>query len=313
MTTHHNDKVKVAALQLEPIIGDLHANMTACENMANEAAKQGAKWIMLPEFFTSGMAFDPKIKDAIQPPGGKALDLLLDLAKRHQAHVGGSFLIRDNDNEVRNAYFLVSPEGLLGRHDKDIPTMWENCFYVGGQDDGIIETPDYKVGAAVCWEFMRSQTVRRLQGKVDLIVGGSCWWSVPSWVPKLVTGHWEDKNECTALECIRSFATYVGAPIIHAAHTGPAVCDMPGMPMQYKGHYEGGSMIVDGQGNRVAFRDHRQGEGIITGEIKIGQTKPSKVISDAYWLHNRGPIPSIAWNYQRWHGKRWYKKHVAAK
>jgi hypothetical protein len=53
---------------------------------------------------------------------------------------------------------------------------------------------------------------------------------------------------------------------------------MPGMPIQYKGHYEGGTMIVDGEGNHVAFRDHRKGQGIITGRIRIGQTKPSRTI-----------------------------------
>lgn len=313
MIDDHSDKVKVAAIQMEPKVGDLHANLTACENMANDAGKQGAKWIMLPEFFTTGMAFDPKIKDAIQPPDGKALDLLIDLAKRHQAYVGGSFLVRDDDNAVRNAYFLVSPKGVLGRHNKDIPTMWENCFYVGGSDDGIIETPEHTVGAAVCWEFMRSQTARRLQRKVDVVVSGSCWWSIPSWVPRRVTRRWEDKNEQTALESVRSFAAYAGAPIIHAAHSGPTACPMPGMPIQYKGHYEGGTMIVDGDGNRIAVRDHRKGQGIVTGKIRIGKTRPANIIPETYWLHKRGSLPAFAWTYQKWHGKRWYKKHVAAK
>lgn len=313
MTDDHREKVKVAAMQIEPKVGDLHANLTACENMADEAANQGAEWIILPEFFTTGMAFNPDIKQAIQSPDGQAYQLLIDLAKRHHAYVGGSFLARDDDGEVRNAFFLASPDGVLGRHDKDIPTMWENCFYVGGKDDGIIDTPEGTVGAAVCWEFMRSQTARRLQGKVDLVVGGSCWWSVPSWVPRAVTDYWEVKNERTALESVRSFAEYVGAPIIHSAHAGPTSCHMLGLPMQYEGHYEGGAMIVDRDGNRVAFRDRLKGQGIVTGEIKIGKTQPSERIPKSFWLHKRGPIPTFAWTYQKWHGKRWYKKNVAVK
>ncbi|CAM3286432.1 carbon-nitrogen hydrolase family protein [Filibacter tadaridae] len=309
----NRDEVKVAAIQLEAKVGDLHANLAACENMANEAAKQNAKWIILPEFFTTGMAFDPRITGAIQPSDGKALNLLLDLAKRHQAFVGGSFIVRDENNGTRNAFFLASPEGVLGRHDKDIPTMWENCFYAGGQDDGIIETPDHTVGSALCWEFMRSQTARRLRGKVDVIVGGSCWWSVPSWVPGSVTSRWEEKNEHTALESVRSFATYVGAPIIHAAHTGSIDCRLPCTPFNYKGHYEGGSMIVDSEGKIVAVRDHREGQGIITGKVRIGRTEPIQEVPKAYWLHKRGPIPSFAWTYQRWHGKHWYKKNVVGK
>ena len=51
--------------------------------------------------------------------------------------------------------------------------MWENSFYIGGDDDGVIDAGELKVGAAVCWEMMRTQTVRRLAGRVDLVIGGS--------------------------------------------------------------------------------------------------------------------------------------------
>ncbi len=305
--------VRVAAIQLEPKVGDLQANLAACERMADEAGAKGAKWIALPEFFTTGMAFNPRIAEAIQTPDGPALQLLRDLAKRHQAYVGGSFVLRDEDNVVRNAFFLVSPEGVAGRHNKDIPTMWENCFYVGGTDDGIIDLGAQSVGVSLCWEFMRSQTARRLREKVDLIIGGSCWWSVPQWVPKAVTGRWERENEQTALESVRSFAAYVGAPVIHAAHVGQIECSLPWTPLRYRGHYEAGSMIVDGSGKIVALRKRHQGPGIVLGDIEIERTEPQAAVPARYWLHLRGPIPTIAWNYQRWHGRWWHRKNVARK
>jgi len=305
--------VKVAAIQLEPRIGDVRGNLIACERMANEAGEKGAKWIILPEFFTTGMAFNPRIASAIQPKNNKVLDLLYDLAKRHQAYVGGSFLMRDEDQEVRNAFFLVSPKGIVGRHNKDLPTMWENAFYVGGKDDGIINTDEFSVGASLCWEFMRSQTAKRLRGKVDLVVGGSCWWSVPKWQPTSLTKNWEMKNGANAFESVRSFATYVGAPIIHAAHVGKLECKMLGLPGNYKGFYEAGSMIVDSEGKQHALRNRQRGEGVVIADISIGRTNPKKEIPSKYWLHSRGPLPSFAWHYQRWHGKRWYKKNIANK
>lgn len=57
--------------------------------------------------------------------------------------------------------------------------MWENCYYIGGSDDGILETTAGNIGVALCWEFMRTRTVRRLLNRVDLVVGGSCWWTIP--------------------------------------------------------------------------------------------------------------------------------------
>ncbi len=66
--------------------------------------------------------------------------MLLEVAAEQGVLIGGSFLCRDVDGEVRNAFLLAGPDGLLGRHDKDLPTMLENALYVGGEDDGVIET-----------------------------------------------------------------------------------------------------------------------------------------------------------------------------
>lgn len=304
-------KEKVAALQLKPKIGDLEANLKACERLAIEAGEKGAKWIILPEFFTTGMAFEPKIVDAIQRKDGPALQLLKDIAKKYDAYVGGSFLLRDEDGEVRNAFFLCNKDGVIGRHNKDLPTMWENCFYVGGHDDGLITVDNQTIGVSLCWEFMRSQTAHRLRNRVDLIVGGSCWWSIPAWFPKTVTNRWERQNEATALASVHTFAPYVGAPIIHASHIGQLQSKLPWMPISYKGHYEGATMIVDAKGNVIAKRTRQEGEGIVTAYINIGRTEPEKEIPDSYWLHSRGPLPALSWTYQRWHGQRWYRNNVA--
>ena len=58
--------------------------------------------------------------------------MLLRVGRDERVLIGGSFLCRDADGEVRNAFLLAGPDGLLGRHDKDLPTMWENALYVGG-------------------------------------------------------------------------------------------------------------------------------------------------------------------------------------
>jgi carbon-nitrogen hydrolase len=170
--------VRVAAIQLEVTLADVRANLATCEALAREAADQGAQAIALPEFFTTGAAFVPELRDAALAPNGAATAMLIRVAQEAGVLIGGSFLCRDADGEVRNAFFLAGPGGLLGRHDKDLPTMWENALYIGGSDDGVIDTGELTVGAAVCWEFMRSATARRLRGRVDLVVGGSNWWSI---------------------------------------------------------------------------------------------------------------------------------------
>ncbi len=114
---------------------------------------------------------------AWRPLEGEPFQLMQKLAREYEGVVGGSFIARSGD-DCFNSFLLVFPSGEYFRHDKDIPTMWENCYYIGGQDEGVLKTPAGPVGVAICWEFIRSQTARRLQNRVDLIVGGSCWWDL---------------------------------------------------------------------------------------------------------------------------------------
>src|SRR3954466_15548548 len=211
--------MRVAAVQLEVALGDVTTNLDACEQIARAAASDGAEAIALPEFFTSGAAFLPSVAEAALAPDGAATAMLSRVARDESVLIGGSFLCRDPDGEVRNAFLLAGPDGLLGRHDKDLPTMWENALYIGGDDDGVIEAGELTIGAAVCWEFMRSATARRLRGRVDLVLGGSTWWSIPLWPPAAITRAAEARNAATAARASRTFGRYVGAPVVHAATT----------------------------------------------------------------------------------------------
>jgi predicted amidohydrolase len=304
--------LRVAAIQLEARLADVEANLEACERLADEAGREGAECIVLPEFFTTGVGFDDRLADAALAPDGAATELLRDLARRHGALVGGSFLCRDDDGHVRNAFLLATPEGeIAGRHDKDLPTMWENALYVGGSDDGVIDAGEVTVGAAVCWELMRTQTVRRLAGRIDLALTGSGWWSMSSSWP--FQGLWrrlERANHARALRAAESFAPYVGAPVIHAAHAGPLECEMPWMPLPYRGRYEGGAIVADAGGNVLARRDRDQGEGIVVAEVEPGRREPLRRPPDRFWLHDRGAVAAFTWSYQRLHGRPWYRRHV---
>jgi predicted amidohydrolase len=303
--------VRVAAVQLEVALADVERNIAECESLARDAARAGAEAVALPEFFTTGAAFLPEVAAASLPADGPATEMLLRVAREEGMLIGGSFLCRDPDGEVRNAFLLAGPDGLLGRHDKDLPTMWENALYVGGDDDGVIEAGELTVGAAVCWEFMRSGTARRLRGRVDLVLGGSNWWSVPEWPPRWYSRGAESRNAATAARAPAVFGRWVGAPVAHAAIAGDFECPMPAMPpLTYRGHFEGGAQIADAAGNVLARRDRREGSGFVIAEVDAARSLPAEEVPGRYWLHRRGAIPAWAWHAQRIAGRRWYRRNV---
>ena len=297
-------------MQQDAAPADVAANLTMCERLADDAAAAGAQIIVLPEFFSTGMGFWPQLTDCAQPVDGPAGSLLVTLARRHRVTVGGSLLCRDPDGQTRNAFLLATADGIVGRHDKDLPTMWENCFYVGGDDDGVLPPVDgYTPGAALCWEFMRSATARRMRRRVDVVLGGSCWWSVPDWPPAALTRRCEAGNAATAAAIVPSFARLVGAPVAHAAHCGRVVCRMPMTPLTYRGHCQGGAVIVGGDGRVLARRDRSQGPGFALADVTIGRVAALDEPPAGFWLHKRGLLPAVSWAYQNWHGRRWYARH----
>jgi predicted amidohydrolase len=300
--------LRVAAVQLEPSIGDIDANLAACERLAGAAAREGAEWIVLPEFFTTGVGFFPELAERSLPPDGAATELLLNLARRHGAVVGGSFLCRDSDEEVRNAFFLVTPEGVAGRHDKDIPTMWENCFYVGGTDDGLVEVRGLVAGVAMCQEFNRTRTVERLRGRAEVVVGGSFTWGAPGWMP--FRGRLQSSIE-RYTDWAPRFARLVGCPVVEATHCGRMRCKTPLLPVPYETSLGGGACVCDATGNVLAHRAASEGAGVVVADIKVGRIDTVRHEPKGFWIQELDPLSKAGWHLQGWHGRRWYRRHVA--
>lgn len=300
--------MRVAAVQLESVVGDVGANMEACERLADAAAIEGAEWIILPEFFTTGMGFLPELARHSLPPDGPATELLCALAGRHGAVVGGSFLCLDADGHVRNAFFLATPEGVAGRHDKDIPTMWENCFYVGGTDDGLIEAGGLTAGVALCLEFNRTRTVGRLRGKADLVVGGSFTWGAPKGMPF-------SRRLQTSIERYTGwaspFAKLVGCPVVEATHCGSIRCRTPLLPFDYVTELGGGATVCDAAGNVLARRDRGEGAGVVVADVEVGRVAAPEPAPAGFWIQELDPVSKLGWHVQGWHGRRWYRRHLA--
>jgi hypothetical protein len=86
--------------------------------------------------------------------------------------------------------------------------------------------------------------------------------------------------------------------------------DLPGVT--YNGHFEGNALLAAADGTIVALRRAGEGSGIVVGDLEIGRVPAVDEIPRRYWLHRRGLLPAFAWNSQRLHGRRWYRRHVRA-
>jgi predicted amidohydrolase len=299
----------VAAVQMHPTLGDVEANCRVAERLADEAFDRGADWVVLPEFFTSGMAFHPSLLDAARPADGEPTQLLRRLAKRHAGVVGGSFIALSGADAV-NRFVLAFPDGATFSHDKDLPTMWENCYYRGGDDDGVLDTARGPVGVAMCWELIRSRTASRLLGRVDWVVGGTCWWDLPD----LLVGPEMDALRARNLEILTdtpgTLARMLGVPLVHASNAGEFEGLMPGAPDQpYRSRWLGETQIVDASGAILARRDWRQGEGLVFANLTPGRVEETQIpIPDRFWIPELPELLLQSWEDQNQFGRDYYQK-----
>jgi predicted amidohydrolase len=188
--------------------------------------------------------------------------------------------------------------------------MWENAYYIGGHDDGIIDTPIGPVGAAVCWELVRTRTVRRLRDRVRLVVGGSCWWTMPEWpLPRALLVPRDEQNREIMRQTPARFARLVGAPVIHAAHCGQFVGETPRVPfLSYRSHYLGEAQIIAADGTLLGRRTYEEGEGIVMANITVAEPQGIDPVPERFWIPDLPQWAIAVWNYQNAHGARQYRR-----
>ncbi|RCW46109.1 putative amidohydrolase [Halopolyspora algeriensis] len=311
----HSPTIRAAAIQLQGVVGDVAENVRRLEVMIDEAAGKGATLIGVPEFATSPLPFRPEVHQSVLTPQNAAVEMLQTTAKRHGCHIGGSMLIADG-GQIYNRYHLVEPDGQIHLHDKDLPTMWENAFYAPGHDDGAFETSIGRMGAAVCWELIRTRTVRRLLGRVDVVMTGTHWWTLPSNWGRLVDRTFASLaqfNRYLSENAPAEFARRVGTPVLQASHCGPFRSDFmlaPGLPIAapYDTEFVGATQIVDADGHVLAARNTAEGPGVVVADIELGAREPVQPLKDTFWIPKLPLALRAYWHHQNMCAKPYYRK-----
>jgi len=275
--------IRVAAIQMNCQLGELDTNLTNAEKFIREAFEQNAELVILPEFFTTpgyGFSYNPKVLEAVCPLNGKPMQLLKKLSQEYNGIVGGSF-IAFHGKDTYNSFVLAFPDGMYFIHNKDYPTGLENCYYTGGADDGVFETPIGNIGVALCWEFVRTGTAKRLLDRVDIVIGGSCW-PLP-----IDPEDWPKDDSPSLLQSTPSqFARLVGVPVVHTNHVGEVRYFSEEDPTKnHARSYGGETQIVDGFGNIIERFSYKDGEGILFADVVLGKVDGStEPIPDRFWI-----------------------------
>lgn len=244
--------IKVAGIQMASS-PNVPSNLIEAERLIKVAANEGAKIIVLPEYFCiMGAKEADKVKVREEEGNGLIQHFLSKMAKEHKIWlIGGTVpLISNYPNKIRNSCLVYDDKGVqVSRYDKihlfglDLGSehYHEENTIESGDKVVVVDTPYGKIGLSVCYD-LRFPELYRAMGEVDMIV-------VPAAFTE-TTGkaHWETLVRARAIENL----CYVIAPAQGGYHLSGR-------------ETHGNSMIVDPWG--VVLDRLPRGSGIVIAGI----------------------------------------------
>jgi deaminated glutathione amidase len=274
MTEPLVDRLPLAAIQMVSAT-TVQANLDSAHRLILQAAAQGAKLVVLPEFFClMGQRDTDKVGVKESPGDGPIQRFLADTAREANVWlIGGTVpLASPEPRRIWNACLVHQPDGTLAaRYDKvhlfglrrGEEKFDESATIVPGRTPVVCDVKPavgeraWRVGLSVCYDVRFPEYYRAL-GTVDLIV-----------VPSAFTygtgqAHWEILLRARAIEN----QCYVLAPAQGGLHENGR---------RTWGH----SLLIDPWGEVLACLP--EGEGIVAGEL-----------SRARLAEVRGQLPALA-------------------
>ncbi len=243
-----SDIIKIAAIQMAsgPYVT---ANLSEAERLIEVAANQGAKLVVLPEYFAL-MGFKETDKVAAREEEGKGpiQQFLKSMAKKHKIWlIGGSVpLVSNFPNKVRNSCLVYDDQGeQVARYDKihlfglDLGNehYHEERTIESGDVIKVVDTPFGKIGLSICYD-LRFPELYRAMKDVNIIVVPSAFTDTTG------KAHWETLVRARAIENL----SYVIAPAQGGYHLSGR-------------ETHGNSMIVDPWG--VVLDRLPRGSGVV--------------------------------------------------
>ena len=243
---------KVAAIQMASG-PNVVSNLSEASRLIEIAVNQGARLVVLPEYFPiMGMKETDKVAVREQPGSGVIQNFLSKTARTHKIWlVGGSIpLVANVSDKVLNSCLVYNEFGeQVARYDKihlfnlDLGNehYHEGRTIEPGHQVVVVDSPFGRLGLAICYDLRFPELFRAMKG-VDIIVLPSAFTETTGKV------HWEVLVRARAIENL--------AYVVAAAQGGYHVNGR---------ETHGNSMIVDPWG-RVLDRLPR-GSGVVIAEV----------------------------------------------
>ncbi len=238
-------RYRVAAIQYEPALGEKERNVLDLLRLVEEAARQEARLIVLPEMATTGYCWESReeIAPHVEPLPGPTSHRFQQLASTYHCYIALALPEVDPETDIYyNTTVLLGPEGIIGKYRKIHSYISEPRWARDG-DLGwpLWETPLGRLSVLICMDAMYFESAR-----IPAVRGADVLLFPTNWVDEKCPSSWW---------MLRAFEN--GVYLIAANRYG-----------RERGiQFGGGSSILNPDGTIQAYRD--SGEGIVYGEVDL--------------------------------------------
>jgi nitrilase len=269
--------VKVACVQAEPAILDREATLDRLEQLAAEAAGNGAELVVFPETFVPvypssrwAKAFAGWQNEGAQQTFARIAQNSVAVGSPAERRIGaaarelGVWLVTgvnevepERPGTIYNSLLYHSPDGALAlHHRKLVPTNHERLVWGQGDGRGLhaVETGFGRIGGLICWEnYMPLARVALYESGVEIYIAS--------------TADDGDAWQATLVHLARESRAYVVAPC-HFQRASAYPDDFP-LASELDGAGvlgRGGSAILAPDGSYLAGPLY-DGEGVLYAEL----------------------------------------------
>jgi predicted amidohydrolase len=178
-----NRRMRAAAVQMEPRIGETARNVERSLEMIAAAAAAGAQLVVLPELCNSGYVFasrDEALALAESAVDGPSVQAWADAAGRHGLHIVAGFAERDGDT-LYNSAVLLGPAGRIGTYRKNHLWAEEQLFFAPGNlGVPVFTTPIGRIACAICYDIWFPEVFRLAAlGGAEVLCVSTNWVPMP--------------------------------------------------------------------------------------------------------------------------------------
>ncbi|MEI8321767.1 MAG: nitrilase-related carbon-nitrogen hydrolase [Actinomycetes bacterium] len=190
--------MKIAAIQHDVQWLNREANFSHLEALIAEAARAGARLVVLSEMFSTGFAMGEKwINELPEPFNGPSSQFLQRMAGNFGVWVGGTCaeLPEVAGQLPGNTFIMSSPTGELTRYVKIHPFSYsgEDKWFRAGSEIVTLNIEGVRVGLFVCYDLRFAEEFWNIAKDIDMYLLPANW-------PESRREHWLSLLQARAIE-----------------------------------------------------------------------------------------------------------------